>query len=144
MGFLPFVESISKLFQKDFNTIINLPMLIELQVAFAMISFCYAQRPSKLTIFPSPMWYQIWCSYHNYVIKTIEVNFLWHHGGPFGLLLGHFSCFFRRVRPSLNGPMRCPYLFRLLSYDHPCISFSLIAKWSPYSFQCDGTCRDRY
>jgi len=57
MGFLPFLESfVSKVLQEDFNTIFNLPMLVDLQAAFVMLSLCYAQQPSYLqhTIFPPP------------------------------------------------------------------------------------------
>jgi hypothetical protein len=43
MGSWPFVESfVLEAFQKDFNMIINLPMLLDTQATFAMILFCYA------------------------------------------------------------------------------------------------------
>jgi hypothetical protein len=57
MGSLSFMESfVLKSFQKDFNMISNLLMLADLQVAFVILSFCYAQQLSYLqhTIFPSP------------------------------------------------------------------------------------------
>jgi hypothetical protein len=43
MGFLPVVESfVLEAIQEDLNMITNLPMVTNLQVAFAMISLCYA------------------------------------------------------------------------------------------------------
>jgi hypothetical protein len=84
--------------------------------------------------------YQIWCSYHNYVWKTIKVRILWHHSGPFDLLLGHSSCFFRGVRPLTSYPCH----FRMLGFNRTYISLSFSVGWSPYFFWCDGTCKYQY
>ncbi len=70
--------------------------------------------------------YQISCSYHSYVTKAIRVRILGHHNGPFGLLLGHSSCFFKGVRPSLSGPTCYPYLILMLGFDRSCISLSFL------------------
>jgi hypothetical protein len=88
--------------------------------------------------------YQVWCSYHNYVKKIIKVKIFWHHSGPFGLLLSHSSYFFKGIRPSFNGSMCCLCFFKMLGFDHFCISFLFLARWSPYSFKCNGTCKYRY
>jgi hypothetical protein len=56
LGFMPFMESfVTKPFQKDFNTITNLPMFIDPQIAFVMSSFWYVIHLSYLlfTIFLS-------------------------------------------------------------------------------------------
>jgi len=34
--------------------------------------------------------------------------------------------------------------FRILGFDHLCISFLFLARWSPYSSWCGGTCKDLY
>jgi hypothetical protein len=88
--------------------------------------------------------YWIWCSYHNYVKKAIRVRILWHHGGPFGLLLGHSSYFFLGVKPSFSGSTSYPRLFKMLGFDRIYTSFSFLIGWSPYSFWCGGTCKDWY
>jgi len=90
--------------------------------------------------------YQVWCSYHNHVGEVSKVRILWHHNGPFGLLLGHFYCFFKGVRPSLNGPTCCPppppllICWALIVLAH----FLFPIRWSQYSCWCNGTCKDRY
>jgi len=88
--------------------------------------------------------YWAWCSYHSYVRKAFRVMILWHHSGPFGSSSSHFSCFFKGVRPSFGGLMCCPSLFRTLGFDCSCNSLSFPIGWSPYSFWCGGTCRNRY
>jgi len=90
------------------------------------------------------MLYRVWCSYHNYVKKTMKVKILWHHKAPFGSSLGHSSYFFKRVRLSLNTLMCCPCLFRMLGFDRSCISLSFPTRWSPYFSWCSGTCKDWY
>ncbi len=88
--------------------------------------------------------YRVWYSYHSYVRKAIRVKILWHHSGPFGSLLGHSSCFFNGLTPSLDGSMCCPHVFRMLGFDCFCISLSFLAGWSLYFSLCNGTCRDQY
>ncbi len=88
--------------------------------------------------------YQIWYSYHNYVRKVIKVKIRCHHNGPFGSSLGHSSYFFKGLRPSLSGPTCCLRLFKMLGFDCSCINLLFLARWSPYSSWCSGTCRDWY
>jgi hypothetical protein len=56
----------------------------------------------------------------------------------------HFSCFFKGVRPSFSGPTCYPHLFMMLGLDRSCISIMFLVGWSPYSYWCSGTCKDRY
>jgi hypothetical protein len=37
-----------------------------------------------------------------------------------------------------------PRYFRILGFDHFCTSFLFLARWSPYSSWCGGTCKDQY
>jgi hypothetical protein len=49
VGFLPFVESfVSEVFQENFNIIVIFLMLVDPQITFVMLSFCYVQRPNYL------------------------------------------------------------------------------------------------
>ncbi len=84
--------------------------------------------------------HQVWCLYHSYVGKAIRFRILWHHNESFGWLFGHYFYFFKGVRPSLSGPTWCLYLPRMLGFDRCCINLSFLARWSPYSYWCDGTC----
>jgi hypothetical protein len=138
---------ISKAFQKYLNMITSLLMLTNPQATFTMfftllcplakllVTYCISITRYFATL------YQIWCLYHRYVIKVINIRILWHHIGPFGSLLGHSSCFFKGARLSLSGLMCCPRLFRMLSFDHSCISLLFLVEWSPYSSWCGGTCK---
>ncbi len=78
MGFLPFVESfVSKALQKDLNKITNLPMPVDLQAAFVMLSLCYAQQPSYLhhIVFPSPCILQHYIKFDVCTIAMLNVGF---------------------------------------------------------------------
>ncbi len=88
------------------------------------------------------MLYWVWCSYYIYIGKVVWAKILWHYNGPFGLSLGHYSCFFKEVGPSLNGSTCWPCLLKVLGFDRSCIILSFSTRWSPYSSWCDGTCRD--
>jgi hypothetical protein len=88
--------------------------------------------------------YRVWCSYHNYVGKAIRVKILWHHIGPFGSSLSHFSCFLKGAKPSLNVLMCCLRLFRMLDFDCSYTSLLFSTRWSPYYSWCYGTCREQY
>jgi len=61
---------ILEVFQEDFNTIVSLPMFIDLHATFAMFSFYYAQRPSYLQriIFPSPNIFECYTEFDAYTI----------------------------------------------------------------------------
>jgi hypothetical protein len=141
---------VSEVFQKDLNMIVSLFMLANPQAAFTMLFTLLCPSAKLLTTYYISITrylatlYRIWCSYHSYVIKVINVRILWHHIGPFGSLSCHSSYFFKAARPSLSGLTCCPCLFRMLSFDHSCISFLFLVKWSPYSSWCDGTCKDQY
>jgi hypothetical protein len=87
---------------------------------------------------------QVWCLYHSYVGKVINVKILWLHNGPFGLLLGHVFCFFKGARPFFNGLMCCLRLSKMLGFDHFYINLLFPRRWSLYSFWCGDTCRDWY
>jgi hypothetical protein len=78
------------------------------------------------------MLYQVWCLYHSYVRKIIRVKILWHHSGPFSLLSGHSSYFFRGARPFFSCLTCYPCLFRMLGFDHSCTSISFPTWWSSY------------
>jgi hypothetical protein len=126
-------------------------MFIDFQVAFMMLSLCYAQWSIKLltanciSITMSLVaLYQVWCSYHSYVGKGIKIRIIWHHSGPFDSSLSHFSCSFRGPKPSFNGSTCYPFLLRMLGFDHFCIGLLFLVGWSLYSSWCDGTCRDQY
>jgi len=91
VGSLPFVESfVSKVFQEDLNTIINLLMLVDLQTTFAMLSFCYAQQPSYLhcIIFLSP---NILQRYTKFDACTIAMLKKLLGLGSFGTIVGHLA-----------------------------------------------------
>jgi len=88
--------------------------------------------------------YRVWCSYHNYVKKTIKVKILWHHNAPFSSSSSHSSYFFRGTRPSFNTLTCCLRLFRMLGFDWYCTNVAFPIGWSPYSYWCNGTCRDWY
>jgi hypothetical protein len=129
MGYLPYVEPfVSKAFQEDLNTIVNLPIFINPLVAFVMFLFCYAQRPNYLqhTIFPSPSISHCYIEFDVCTITMLEnykVKIFWHHSGPFDSLLGHFYYFSKGVKPPLNGLMCCPCFFKMLSFDNSYIFF---------------------
>ncbi len=86
----------------------------------------------------------IWCLYHSYVGEVVRFKIFWHHNGPFGSSSSHYSYFFKGARRSFSGLTCCLRLFRMLGFDRFCISFSFLAKWSPYFSWCGGTCKDQY
>ncbi len=113
--------------------IASFPMFIDLHVTFAMLSLCLPNDQATYNILY--FHHQVSCNVipnlmfiHNYVRKTIRLRILWHHNGPFGLLLGHFSYFFKGVRPSFNG---------LTSYFAFLGCWALIALTLVFHFQQD-------
>jgi hypothetical protein len=69
----------------------------------------------------------------------------------FGTTMGHLACCqvtllasSMGVKPSFNGPTCCPHLFWMLGFDCFYTNLSFLAKWSPYSSWCGGTCRVWY
>jgi hypothetical protein len=110
-----------------------------------VFSFCYAQWPNYLQciIFPSLSILQHYIKFDVCTIIMLE-KLLWSRS--FGTIVSHLvhpSYFFLRVKPSLSGPTCCTYLFKMLGFDCSCINISFLAKWSPYSSSCDGTCKDQ-
>jgi hypothetical protein len=70
--------------------IINLPMIIDPQIIFAMLSFCYAQWPNYLhhTIFPSPSILQRYTKFDACTITMLEKIL---GLGSFGTIVGHLA-----------------------------------------------------
>ncbi len=92
VGSLPFVESfISEVHQENFSSNVSLPMFVDLQVAFAMFLFCYAQRPSYIqcNVFPS---LGILQHYTNFDVHTIAMLEKLLGSGSFGTTMGHLAC----------------------------------------------------
>jgi hypothetical protein len=92
MGYLPFVESfVLEVFEEDFNTIISLPMLVDPQITFAMLSFCYTQHPNYLQhiVFPS---LGILQHYTKFDACTIVMFKKLLRSRSFGTIVGHLAC----------------------------------------------------
>jgi hypothetical protein len=81
----------------------------------------------------------IWFMYHGYIRKVTYCRIFWHYVGPFGSLLGHFTCFFTGVWPFFSGLICYHHLFGMLGFDHSYTCHPFPTRWSPYSSQCDGT-----
>ncbi len=91
MGTLPFLESfVLEVLQEDLSIIINLPMLVDPQIASAMLSLCYAQWPNYLhhTIFPSPSILQCYTKFDARTISMLEKLL---GSGSFGTIVGHLA-----------------------------------------------------
>jgi hypothetical protein len=107
-------------------------MFVDLQVAFAMLSLCYAQWPNYLqrTIFPSPSILQHYTKFDARTIAMLEKllgsRSFGTTSGPFGSLSSHSSCFFEGVKPSISGQTCYPHLFRMLGFDRSCTSISFL------------------
>ncbi len=85
MGSTSFVELFMvEVFHEDLKMIYNLPMFVDLQAAFTMLSSCYAQRLSYLfhIVFSSP-------KFDTYTIVTLEKLL---GVGSFGGSISHLTC----------------------------------------------------
>jgi hypothetical protein len=99
-------------------------MFIDSQVAFAMLSLCYAQQPSYLQhiVFPSLGILQHYTKFDACTITMLE-NLLGL--GSFGTTMDHLAC--RQVTlPTSSGGLGLPLmvrhvssrLFKMLGFDH--------------------------
>jgi hypothetical protein len=70
----------------------NFLMLADLQVAFVMLSFCYAQQLSYLqhTIFPSPSILQCYGEFDAHTIVMLKKLL---RSKSFGTMVGHLACY---------------------------------------------------
>jgi hypothetical protein len=106
-----------------------------------MLFLCYAQCPSYLLCIVFfgfrylATWHQVWFMYHGYDGEVIGHGILWHYDGSFGLLLGHFTYFFTRACPSVNGSTYCPHHLGMLDFDRSYHCHLLSKKWSSYFFR---------
>jgi hypothetical protein len=74
MGSISFIESfIVKVIYEDLGTIFNILMFANPQVAFVMLSLCYAQHPNYLfhMVFPFPCILLYYFEFNTHIITTL-------------------------------------------------------------------------
>jgi len=86
--------------------------------------------------------FQVWFVYHGYVGQVVRHEIFRQYCGSLGLLLNHFTHFFKRGLASICGLIYCPCLPKMLGFDCSCIYHLFPTGWSPYFFQCNGTYQD--
>jgi hypothetical protein len=114
MGSKSFIESfMSKDFYEDLGTISSLLMFATLQVAFAMLSLCYAQCPNYLfhRMFPSPCILLHYIEFDTRTITTLsKLLGVRSFDGSIGHLIHHQVIFLISSPPPRYG-----WIYHLLS-----------------------------
>ncbi len=146
MGSTSFVESfVTKVLHEDLGTISSLPMFINLQMTFAMLSLCYPQCSGYLLhiAFPSPYILQHYAKFDTRTIVTLEKLL---GVGSLGGFINHLACH-QVALPIFSS--RFSFLFVvwtttphswMLGIYRSCTCHSFSIGRSPYSSKCNNTC----
>ncbi len=109
MGSTSFIESfMAEALHEDLGTIFSLPMFADLQVAFAMLSLCYAQCLGYLlcTMFPAPGILQHYVEFNICIITKLEkLLSVGSFGGSISHLIYHHVIF-----PTFSGRLDLPFV----------------------------------